>query len=164
MQAEAYPDGMTLLDRYPNLIVSRTFSKAYGLAGLRVGYAMSQPVIADLLNRVRQPFNVNSLALLAATAALHDRSHLENSAQLNATGMQKLMEAFHQMGLAYIPSVGNFISVDLARPAQLVYLELLKRGVIVRPIANYEMPNHLRVTIGTEQENAKFLSALREVL
>ena len=164
MQAEGYPDGMQLLDQYPNLIVSRTFSKAYGLAGLRVGYAISQPVIADLLNRVRQPFNVNSLALFAATAALSDQAHLDNSAQLNATGMQTLMEAFRQMGLAYIPSVGNFISVDMTKPAQPIYLALLKHGVIVRPVANYEMPNHLRVTIGTEKENTKFLSALHEVL
>ena len=164
MQADGYPDGMQLLDRYSNLIVSRTFSKAYGLAGLRVGYAISQPMIADLLNRVRQPFNVNSLALLAATAALHDQSHLDDSAQLNAIGMQQFIEAFSQMGLVYIPSAGNFISVDMGKPAQPIYLELLKRGVIVRPVANYEMPNHLRVTIGTEKENSKFLSALRDIL
>jgi histidinol-phosphate aminotransferase len=164
MQADAYPDGMRLLTQYPNLIVSRTFSKAYGLAGLRVGYAMSQPAIADLLNRVRQPFNVNSLALLAATAALHDQSHLDNSTQLNASGMRQCSDAFRQMGLVSIPSLGNFISVDMGKPAQAVYLELLKRGVIVRPVANYEMPNHLRITIGTEQENTMFLTVLREVL
>lgn len=164
MQAQAYPDGMKLLNQYPNLIVSRTFSKAYGLAGLRVGYAISQPTIADLLNRVRQPFNVNSLALLAATAALQDESHLAAGVTLNATGMQQLISAFKQMGLAYIPSVGNFISVDMAKTAQPIYQELLKQGVIVRPVANYEMPNHLRVTIGTEKENAKFLRALSEVL
>ena len=164
MRADDYPDGMHFLGQYPNLIVSRTFSKAYGLAGLRVGYAISQPVIADLLNRVRQPFNVNTLALLAATAALSDQAHLENSAQLNADGMQTLMQAFRQMGLDYIPSVGNFISVDLGKTAQPFYLGLLKCGVIVRPVANYEMPNHLRVTIGTEKENATFLSALQKVL
>jgi histidinol-phosphate aminotransferase len=164
MHADDYPDGMQLLDRYPNLIVARTFSKAYGLAGLRVGYAISQAVIADLLNRVRQPFNVNTLALLAATAALSDELHLENSANLNAIGMQHLISAFREMGLSYIPSVGNFISVDVARPAQTIYLALLKHGVIVRPIANYEMPNHLRITIGTEKENNIFLSALRKVL
>ena len=164
MQASEYPDGMQLLNRYSNLIVSRTFSKAYGLAGLRVGYAMSQPVIADLLNRVRQPFNVNSLALLAATAALQDHAHLDKSATLNATGMQRLIDGFNQMGLAYIPSVGNFVSVDTGRPAQGLYTELLKQGVIVRPVANYEMPNHLRVTIGTQTENEKFLAALHRVL
>jgi len=164
LQAHGYPDGMQLLHQYPNLIVSRTFSKAYGLAGLRIGYAMSQSSIADLLNRVRQPFNVNSLALLAVTAALADETHLQNSANMNATGMQSLMEAFRDMGLSYIPSVGNFISVDMGRPAQPIYQALLKRGVIVRPIANYEMPNHLRVTIGTAKENEIFLDALREVL
>jgi len=164
MQADGYPDGMQLLAQYPNLIVSRTFSKAYGLAGLRVGYAVSQPIIADLLNRVRQPFNVNSLALVAATAALDDQEHLDKSASLNATGMQQMIDTFNQLGLAFIPSVGNFISVDIGKPAQPLYLALLKLGVIVRPVANYEMPNHLRVTIGTESENAKFLSALREVL
>ena len=164
MQAHAYPDGMQLLQYYPNLIVARTFSKAYGLAGLRVGYAISHAQIADLLNRVRQPFNVNSLALLAATAALQDLAHLENSAQLNASGMQSLMTGFRDMGLAYIPSVGNFICVDLAKPAQGIYLALLKHGVIVRPVANYEMPNHLRITIGTEKENTKFLAALSKVL
>jgi histidinol-phosphate aminotransferase len=164
MEVEGYPDGMDLLHSYQNLVVSRTFSKAYGLAGLRVGYSVSQPIIADLLNRVRQPFNVNSLALLAATAALQDEEHIENSARLNAIGMQQCIDAFRQMGLTFIPSGGNFISVDMRKPAQPVYLELLKRGVIVRPVANYEMPNHLRITIGTERENSKFLSALREVL
>ena len=164
MNAHNYPDGMHLLNQYPNLIVSRTFSKAYGLAGLRVGYAISQAVIADLLNRVRQPFNVNSLALLAATAALHDQAHLENSVTVNATGMRQLTEAFQQMGLAFIPSVGNFVSVDMAKTAQPIYMALLKHGVIVRPVANYEMPNHLRVTIGSDKENTKFLTALREVL
>jgi len=164
IEAEGYPDGMQLLNRYQNLIISRTFSKAYGLAGLRIGYAISQPIIADLLNRVRQPFNVNSLSLLAATAALDDKEHLEKSAKLNAAGMQQCIDAFRQMGLTWIPSVGNFISVDMGKPAQSIYLELLKRGVIVRPVANYEMPNHLRVTIGTESENNKFLTALREVL
>jgi len=164
LQAEGYPDGMQLLKHYPNLIVSRTFSKAYGLAGLRVGYSISQPQLADLLNRVRQPFNVNSLALSAATAALSDQAHLDASTQLNAVGMQKLMAAFQDLGLDYIPSIGNFISVDMEKTALPIYMDLLKLGVIVRPVANYEMPNHLRVTIGTEKEDATFLAALQEVL
>lgn len=164
MHADGYPDGMQYLPQHANLIVSRTFSKAYGLAGLRVGYAVSDPVIADLLNRVRQPFNVNSLGLLAATAALSDRDHIERSAQLNAQGMQQCVAAFNGLGLQYISSAGNFISVDMGRPAQPVYQALLERGVIVRPVANYEMPNHLRITIGTEQENARFLSALHELV
>lgn len=164
MQVHGYPDGLQLLSRYPNLIVSRTFSKAYGLAGLRVGYAVSQPMIADLLNRVRQPFNVNSLALVAATAALNDQEHLDKSATLNASGMQQCTDAFRRMGLSFIPSAGNFVSVDMGKLAQPIYEALLKCGVIVRPVASYEMPNHLRVTIGTETENEKFLSALSEVL
>lgn len=164
MQADGYPDGLQYLNQYPNLVVSRTFSKAYGLAGLRVGYAVSQATIADLLNRVRQPFNVNSLGLLAATAALEDQAHLENSANMNVTGMRQCMDAFTELGLSYIPSVANFISVDMGQPGQAIYQALLERGVIVRPVANYGMPNYLRVTIGSEQENAKFLSTLREVL
>ncbi|MEJ2440561.1 MAG: histidinol-phosphate transaminase [Gammaproteobacteria bacterium] len=164
LQVSGYPDGMQYLNDHPNLIVSRTFSKAYGLAGLRVGYAVSNSAIADLLNRVRQPFNVNSLGLLAATAALSDIEHLEKSAQLNATGMQQCISEFQKLGLSYIVSAGNFISVDMGKPAQPIYQALLERGVIVRPVANYEMPNHLRITIGTQQENARFLSVLHEVL
>jgi len=164
MQIADYPDGTQLLSQYPNLLVSRTFSKAYGLAGLRVGYAFSHPQIADLLNRVRQPFNANSLALLAATVALDDLKHLENSATINASGMQQMIDAFRQMGLSFIPSAGNFISVDMGKTAQPVYQALLRLGVIVRPVANYEMPQHLRITIGTEYENTRCLSALREVL
>jgi len=164
LHADGYPDGMRLLAHFPNLIVSRTFSKAYGLAGLRIGYAVSDPVIADLLNRVRQPFNTNSLALLAATAALQDHTHLERSVELNAVEMRKLSQAFADMGLAFIPSAGNFVSFDLGKPAKPVYEALLRRGVIVRPVANYGMPNHLRVTVGTEAENTRFLGALREVL
>jgi len=164
MQIADYPDGTQLLSRYPNLLVSRTFSKAYGLAGLRVGYAFSHPQIADLLNRVRQPFNANSLALLAATVALDDLDHLENSATINASGMQQMIDAFRQMGLSFIPSAGNFISVDMGETAQPIYQALLKLGIIVRPVANYEMPQHLRITIGTERENTRCLAALREVL
>lgn len=164
MGAEGYPDGMKLLAKYNNLIVSRTFSKAYGLAGLRMGYAVSSPAIADLLNRVRQPFNVNSLALVAACAALDDQDHIEKSVELNVKGMVALKTAFNKMKLEFIPSVGNFICVDVGKNAAPVYLALLKKGVIVRPVANYEMPNHLRVTIGTRQENEMFLQALGEVL
>ncbi len=164
MGATSYPDGMKFLAKYNNLIVSRTFSKAYGLAGLRVGYAVSSPVIADLLNRVRQPFNVNSLALAAACAALDDQGHIEKSVELNVKEMGVLKTAFSEMKLEFIPSVGNFICVDVGKDAAPVYLALLKKGVIVRPVANYEMPNHLRVTIGTRQENEMFLQALDEVL
>jgi histidinol-phosphate aminotransferase len=159
-----YPDTLAWLGDFPNLIVCRTFSKAYGLAGLRVGYAISSPAIADLLNRVRQPFNVNSLALAAATAALNDAEHLARSVALNASGLQQLGAAFTERGLAYIPSAGNFITVDMGRPAAPLYDALLREGVIVRPVANYGLPQHLRVTVGTTEENQFFLAALDRVL
>jgi len=159
-----YPNGIELLTRFENLVVTRTFSKAYGLAGLRVGYGVSNTAIADLLNRVRQPFNVNSLALVAAAAALDDHEHLNKSLLLNKQGMLELTNAFSALSLSYIPSAGNFISFDLGTEAAPIYTVLLKQGVIVRPVANYALPNHLRVTIGTSDENAKFIQALNQVL
>jgi histidinol-phosphate aminotransferase len=159
-----YPNAMQWLPEFENLIVTRTFSKIYGLAGLRIGYGVSSPAIADMLNRVRQPFNTNSLALAAAEAALADDTHLAASRELNAAGMKQLIAAFKQLGLAYIPSVGNFIAVDVGRNGAEVYEQLLREGVIVRPVASYEMPNHLRITIGTEVENKKFIEALTTVL
>ncbi|MFA5626836.1 MAG: histidinol-phosphate transaminase [Thiohalomonadaceae bacterium] len=164
MGATAYPDAITWVDRYPNLIVARTFSKCYGLAGLRAGYGVCHPEVADLLNRIRPPFNVNSLALAAATAALDDDEHLQQTLELNAAGMQQLIAGFDSMGLAYIPSVGNFVSVDVGQPAAPLFDALLREGVIVRPVANYGMPDHLRVTVGLPQENERFLVALTKVL
>lgn len=162
--AAGYPDSSLWLDEFANLMVARTFSKSYGLAGLRVGYALSSPEMADLMNRVRPPFNVNSIALAAAVAALDDASHLSDSVLLNAAGLKQLYAGFEAMGLAYIPSAGNFISVDVQRPAAPLYQALLQRGVIVRPVANYGMPQHLRVTVGTREQNQRFLDALAEVL
>ena len=159
-----YPDTTRWVSRYPNLMVTRTFSKSYGLAGLRVGYAVSHPDLADLMNRVRPPFNVNSLALAAAEAALGDTEHLAQSAALNAAGLRQLESGFEAMGLGYIPSVGNFISVDVGRDAAPLYDALLREGVIVRPVANYGMPQYLRVTVGRPEENARFLAALAKVL
>ncbi len=164
MNISQYPNGITMLPHYENLIVTRTFSKAYGLAGLRVGYAVSNSKIADLLNRVRQPFNVNSFALRAAAAALGDTDHMNKSVALNQAGLQQMYKAFDDMGLDYIQSAGNFVSVDLGKPAAPVYQALLRHGVIVRPVANYAMPNHLRITIGTEKENRFCLDALKKVL
>lgn len=157
-------NGFDFIGRYPNLIVSRTFSKAYGLAALRVGYAISDPQIADVLNRVRQPFNVNSLALAAAVASLEDTTYLAESRRANREGMAQLEQGFRELGLAWIASRGNFIAVDLGREAAPVYQGLLREGVIVRPIAGYGMPNHLRVSIGLPQENKRFLDALARVL
>lgn len=158
------PDGLNYLAANPNLLVSRTFSKAYGLAALRVGYGVSSPAIADVLNRVRQPFNVNSLAQAAALAALADESYLADSRALNDAGMQQLEQAFRELGLSWIASKGNFIAVDVGREGMPVYQGLLREGVIVRPVANYGMPNFLRVTIGTTAENTRFLAALTKVL
>jgi histidinol-phosphate aminotransferase len=159
-----YPDGIAWIKDFPNLIVTRTFSKVYGLAGLRVGYGVSSAVVADLLNRVRPPFNVNSIALAAAGAALRDGAHVEYAVTLNQEGMRQLTAAFRELGLEMIPSVGNFVCVDLGRPAAPVYEGLLRQGVIVRPVANYGMPNHLRITIGLPDENRRFLEALRPVV
>ncbi len=164
VEIEDYPDTLAWLAEFPNLIVTRTFSKAYGLAGLRVGYAVSSPEIAELLNRVRQPFNVNALALLAAQAALDDEEHLQASLKLNREGKEQLAEGFLALGLEFIPSLGNFITVDVGCEASYVFAALLKQGVIVRPIANYGLPNHLRVSVGTEAENSRFLKALEQVL
>lgn len=159
-----YPDASQWLERFPNLVVTRTFSKAYGLASLRLGYALSHPDIADLLNRVRQPFNVNSLAQVAALAALKDEAFLQASLAANRAGMRQLIAGIESLGLDYIPSVGNFITVDFGREAGPIDRALLERGCITRPLANYGMPNHLRITIGRETENARVLQALTEVL
>ncbi len=165
VEAEAdCPNALNWLDRFPNLIVTRTFSKAYGLAGLRVGYAVSHPQVADLLNRVRQPFNVNSLALVAAAAALDDVEHLDRGRATNRTGMKQLQDACRQWGLSWLPSAGNFLCVDLNQPGREVFVELLKRGVIARPVDNYGLPRHLRISIGTEAENARWIEAMHGIL
>lgn len=153
-------DAIDWIDEFPNLVVTRTFSKAYGLAGLRVGYSVSRPEVSDLLNRVRQPFNVNLVAEAAALAALDDGEHLERSVAMNRAGMVWLTEAFTRLGLAFIPSAGNFVCVDVGRPAEAVNKALLQSGVIVRPVANYGLPHHLRVTVGTARENERFVAAL----
>lgn len=158
------PNALRWFDRFPNLVVTRTFSKAYGLAGLRVGYAVSHPQVADLLNRVREPFNVNSLALTAATAALDDVEHLERSRAVNRDGMQRLLAFCRHRGLAWLPSAGNFLCVNVGRPGREVFLELLQRGLIARPVDNYGLPRFLRISIGTEAENARLIEVLADVL
>jgi histidinol-phosphate aminotransferase len=159
-----YPDTSRWVERFPNLIVTRTFSKAYGLAGLRVGYALSHPGVANLLNRVRHPFNVNTVAQAAALAALDDHGHLDNSIRSNHEGMFQLLTGISRLGLGSIESAGNFLTVDTGRSGVDVYNALLQEGVIVRPLANYGMPQHLRVTIGRTDENARFLKSLEKVL
>ena len=160
LSPELKGEAVKWLKRHPNLVITRTFSKAYGLAGLRVGYAFAHPSVADIMNRVRQPFNVNSLALAAATAALDDMEFVARSYAENLRGMRQIEEGAARLGLAWIPSHGNFITVRVGK-ANEVYRRLLRRGVIVRPVGGgYELPEHLRITIGTAEENERFLAAL----
>ncbi|MCB1693471.1 MAG: histidinol-phosphate transaminase [Pseudomonadales bacterium] len=164
VQAEDYPNGIALHERYPNVVVTRTFSKAYGLAALRLGYSVSHPDIADMMNRVRQPFNVNSISLAAALVALDDQDHVKRAVAMNSEGLRFLAKACDDLGLAYIPSVGNFLTIDFGRDAGPIYEALLREGVIVRPIGVYGLPNHLRVTVGTPDENRRFVESARRVL
>jgi histidinol-phosphate aminotransferase len=150
------------LAQLDNLIVSRTMSKAYGLAGLRVGFALAHADVADMMNRVRQPFNVNSLAQAAAVAALADDDFVRRSCELNTAGMAQITQGLQRLGLEFIPSYGNFVSFCIP-DALAVYQKLLQKGVIVRPVGNYEMPDYLRVSIGLQSQNARFLQALEEI-
>ena len=144
---------------HPNMVISRTLSKAFGLAGLRVGYGLAHPEIAEVMNRVRQPFNVNHLAMVAACAALGDADFIAKSRAVNAAGLVQLAQGFKRMGLEYIPSFGNFITVRVGNAAR-AYQSMLEEGVIVRPIAGYGMPEHLRITVGKPEHNERFLAAL----
>jgi histidinol-phosphate aminotransferase len=160
-------DSIAWVRRYPNLVVSRTMSKAYGLAGLRVGFGIAQPGLTDILNRIRQPFNVNAMAQAAAVAALNDTKFLQKSAQLNADGYRQLIHAFEAMGLTYVPSYGNFVLLKVGEDdgaGARVNLALLRQGVIVRPVGNYGLPQWLRISIGLPEENAAFIEALKEAL
>ena len=151
------------VNEFPNLIISRSFSKAYGLAGFRVGYSVSSREIADYLNRVRQPFNVNSLALVAAEAALFDKDHMMRSLKMNSEQKMVLYKGLEDLGYQYIPSAGNFICFDCKQDAEEKFNELLQEGVIVRSMGVYKMPNHLRVTIGLPEENSVFLEKLTKL-
>jgi len=159
-----YPNAMAWVPEFPNLLVTRTFSKAYGLASLRVGYGVCQPELADVLNRVRQPFNVNSFAQAAAVAALDDKAHLQHSVRVNQQGMRQLVNGFQALNLEFIPSVGNFVSVDVGRDPAKVYEALLHEGIIVRPVDNYGLPGYLRISIGLAEENKRCLDAMARVL
>lgn len=151
------------LKDFPNLVITRTFSKIYGLAGLRVGYALASAELADLMNRVRQPFNVNNLALAAAVAALDDHLFVADSYELNRRGMEQIVAGLKRLGFEHIPSHGNFVTFKAGDGAG-VNQKLLRQGVIVRPIGGYGLPAWLRVTIGTEPENARFLEALERAV
>lgn len=153
-------DGSLWLKEFPNLVVTRTFSKAYGLAGLRVGYSLSHPDIANVLNRIRQPFNVNTLALKAAEAAINDTDFIQQSMLVNAHGLARLSACCDELELRYVPSKGNFLLVDFQQDAMPIYEHLLHKGIITRPVANYGLPNSLRITIGTEKQ----MQRLTEIL
>ncbi|MEJ2516104.1 MAG: histidinol-phosphate transaminase [Gammaproteobacteria bacterium] len=159
----AYANAAEWLERYPNLVVTQTFSKAYGLAGLRVGYSLSHPEVAEVLNRLRQPFNVNSLALEAAEAALGDPGHVEHCVQVNNAERARVAAACARQGMSVVPSACNFVLVDTGRDAAGLYEALLQEGVIVRPVGNYGLPRHLRISIGTPRENDRFIVALETV-
>ena len=161
-EADRY-DSIAWLARFPNLVITRTFSKVYGLAGLRVGYALASAGVADLMNRVRQPFNVNSMALAAAAAALEDVAFVRESFELNRRGMRQICAGLDSIGLAFIPSFGNFVTFKVGNGTG-VFQKLLQSGVIVRPIASYGMPEYLRVSIGLESENARFLESLKKAI
>ena len=151
------------LGEFPNLVITRTFSKIYGLAGLRIGYALASAEIADLMNRVRQPFNCNNLALAAATAALDDHEFVARSYALNRAGMEQILSGLKRFGFSHIPSHGNFLAFKVG-DAAAINLKLLKQGVIVRTVGGYGMPEWLRVTIGTEAENLRFIEALEKAV
>jgi histidinol-phosphate aminotransferase len=160
--APDYPDSLELRGLRERLLVMRTFSKIYGLASFRVGYAVGPRNLIDYMNRLRAPFNVSTLGQAAAMAALDDDDHVQTARALNRKERQRVTETLTARGLAVVPSQANFVLVDLKRPARPVYEALLHRGVIVRPFPS--LPTSLRVTLGTERENDRFLAALAEVL
>jgi len=164
VRASDYPEGLDWLARRKRTIVLRTFSKAYGLAGIRLGYGIADPEIWDLVNRLRQPFNVNNLALVAGVAALGDHEHLERATSLNREGMALLTREFSARGLKVTPSQTNFLLVDFGRDASELFTSLLRRGVIVRPMKPYGLPNCARITVGLPEENTRLLAALDDIL
>lgn len=159
-----YPDTCALLAHYPNLVLLRTFSKAYGLAGVRIGYALASAAMTDCLSRVRLAFNPGSLGQVAAVAALADRNHLRRTVELNHTELRKLDTALCELGLSTIPSVCNFITADVGRVGSELFQELLREGVIVRPLDGYGLPHHLRFSVGLPEHNLRLLDALHNVL
>jgi histidinol-phosphate aminotransferase len=160
----AYPDSRALLERFPNLLVTRTFSKAYGLAGARVGYTLANPALADVLNRVRLSFNPNSPGQVAAVAALADRAHVEHTVRYNREGLVALDRGLRDLGLEVIPSVCNFVTANVGCPGREVFQSLLREGLITRPLDPYGLMNHLRISVGLEEDNARLIAALARIL
>lgn len=163
LSAATAPRSVEWLDKFPNLLIARTFSKAYGLAGLRIGYALAHPSVANLLNRIRQPFNVNAVAQAAALAALADKDHLEQSIVANQAGVSQITHGLQRLGVEYIQTHGNFITFRVGN-AQLIQRGALGRGVLVRELDNYGLLEYLRVSVGTADENRRFLQALENLL
>ncbi|NOX43998.1 MAG: histidinol-phosphate transaminase, partial [Gammaproteobacteria bacterium] len=159
-----YPNTIPWIANFPNLIVTRTFSKAYGLAGLRIGYGIAHPDVTNLMNRIRQPFNVNNLAVAAAKYALKDEAHLNKSLDLNANGLRQLSDGLQGLGYDVVPSAGNFVFVDIKQDAKSVNEYLLQNGIIVRSVENYGLPNHLRISVGLPEENRRLLETLQSML
>ncbi len=159
-----YPHTLPLIQEGHNVVITRTFSKIYGLAGLRIGYGIAKPEIIQMMNRVRPPFNSNSIAQEAARAALRDDAHVRFSRQTNAAGKAYLYGVFNRIGIEYVESDGNFILVHLNESGQNVADALMRKGVIVRPVAEYGFPNAIRVTIGKREENERFADALKDVM
>lgn len=159
-----YPNALEYIKAGCNVVALRTFSKAYGLAGLRIGYAVARPEIAEHLNRVREPFNVNLVAQMAATAALDDSDHLQRTREANRSGKIQLADGFHHLHLKFLPTEANFYWVDVGRDSREVFEHLLHTGVIIRTGDIFGASSFIRVTIGTKEENDRFLSALAAVL
>jgi histidinol-phosphate aminotransferase len=158
-----YPNALNYLSAQPRLIVLRTFSKIFGLAGLRVGYGVAHPEMVNLLNNVRQPFNVNLLAQAAVSAAMDDLEHVRRTLEVNAQGIEYLEGEFRRLKIAYVPTQGNFFLVDVSDGVK-VYNALLRRGVIVRPMHGYQFPAHVRISVGLPEENRKLIEALQALL
>lgn len=159
-----YPDGVRYLDNHPNVVVLRTFSKIFGLAGLRVGYGVMHPAVAESLERVRPPFNVNLPAQAAALAALDDEEHLARSREVNEAGKAQLYSGFAGMGLEYVPTQANFVLVRPGVPAREAFTRLLSMGIIIRPGDSFGLPEWIRVTVGTPEQNLRFLEGLLRVV
>jgi histidinol-phosphate aminotransferase len=164
VEADDFPDSFQYLKNGRRILILKTCSKIYGLAGLRVGYGIGPEEVIDAANRIRPPFNVNAIAQAAALAALDDREHVERSRELNSSGKAYLYKAFEEMGVDYIPSYGNFVTVDFRREAAPINDSLLRQGMIVRPIASYGLPNHLRISVGTQEQNKRLVQALKKAL
>ncbi|RMF95524.1 MAG: histidinol-phosphate transaminase [Candidatus Schekmanbacteria bacterium] len=161
---EEYPNSIEHFSRRKNLVILRTFSKIYGLAGLRIGYAIASEEIIDILNRIRQPFNVNSAAQTAALAALSDEEHINRSIEVNEAGKDFLYKELEKLNLDFVPTEANFILIDCKADCDEIFLKLLKLAVIVRPMKGYDFPTSIRVTIGTAKDNKRFISSLERIL